>query len=76
MSDYLDIRPDGDFFLSHSHALPVTGYQFVAVCRCYLMALGVQPQEFGTHSFHIGAATKAFGVGLSNAVIQQIGHWR
>ncbi|XP_040216804.1 uncharacterized protein LOC120946105 [Rana temporaria] len=63
--DYLDIRPGvGGAFLVHENGSPMSRYQFVAVFRKCLGALGLVAKEFSAHSFRIGAATEAARNGL------------
>lgn len=76
VSEYLQLRPSGRSFLVHSDGSPVTRFQFQSVFKRCLMAVGVSPGDFGTHSFRIGAATEAARAGMSNAEVQRIGRWR
>lgn len=76
VSEYLQLRPPGGSFLNHLDGSPVTRFQFQSVFKRCLVAVGVPPGEFGTHSFRIGAATEAARAGLSNAEVQRIGRWR
>lgn len=74
--DYLAIRQEGKYFLSHAEESPVTHFQFNAVFKRCLLAIEVQLLEFGTQCFCIGEATEASRTGKSNALVQCIGHWR
>ena len=74
--DYLDIRPGvGGAFLVHENGSPMSRYQFVAVFRKCLGALGLVAKEFSAHSFRIGAATEAARNGLGEEAIKRIGRW-
>ncbi|XP_054854861.1 integrase/recombinase xerD homolog [Eublepharis macularius] len=74
---FLDCRPlgPGPLFI-HEDGSPLSRYQFSSVLRACLLAAGLPPMQFGSHSFRIGAATVAAGLGLPPSVIQSIGRWR
>ncbi|XP_054856230.1 integrase/recombinase xerD homolog [Eublepharis macularius] len=74
---YLALRPPfpGPLFAPEDK-LPLTRYQFASVLRACLRHAGFPPMRFGTHSFRIGAATVAAGLGLPAPAIQSIGRWR
>ena len=58
MANFLAARGGRPGYLfSHSDGLPLTKYQFWAVAKKALSALGFVGCKFGTHSFRIGAAT-------------------
>ncbi|KAJ1124094.1 hypothetical protein NDU88_002556 [Pleurodeles waltl] len=50
--------------------------QLLAVLRMALRRLGLDPSNYGTHSFRIGAATEARNQGKSDQLIKQLGRWR
>lgn len=66
---------EGEIFC-HASGARATAAQLLAVLRMALKRLGLNPVGFGTHSFRIGAATEAAGLGWSWDRIQQIGRWR
>lgn len=76
VSQYLEVRARGVSFLVHEDGSPVSRFQFTAVLKRCLAQAGVNPDEYGTHSFRIGAATEAARAGCSNSDIQRIGRWR
>lgn len=41
-----------------------------------LVRAGVNPDEFGTHSFRIGAVTEAARAELPEAEVMRIGRWK
>ncbi|XP_066450327.1 uncharacterized protein [Eleutherodactylus coqui] len=63
-------------FLKHASGLPLTKYQFTAVMRGSLNKLGLNPKDFGSHSFRIGAVTSAFSCGMGIEGIKRVGRWR
>lgn len=76
VSAFLEIRVQGDMFLVHEDGSPVSRFQLQSVLKRCLAHAGVNPVEYGTHSFRIGAATEASRAGLSNSEVQRIGRWR
>lgn len=48
----------------HENGLPLTQYQFQVIIWCSLLAAGFLDWLYGTHSFHIGAASTAAGLNL------------
>ncbi|XP_054844607.1 integrase/recombinase xerD homolog [Eublepharis macularius] len=74
---YLGIRPQQQGpFLIHRDLSPLTRYQFSSLLRACLETAGLPSSQFGTHSFRIGAATAAAGLGLPDKAIMAIGRWR
>ncbi|CAH2222041.1 micronuclear linker histone poly -like, partial [Pelobates cultripes] len=75
-SGYLGIRPNvsGCFFL-HADGTALSRFQFIRIFRLGLVKLGLQPTQFGSHSFRIGAATEAARLGLGDERIKRIGRW-
>lgn len=65
------------------HDTSNTSVPFVVVSRFQLLwvfpfsspSLSLPPAEFSTHSFRIGAATAAHGMGFSDEELQQLGRW-
>lgn len=76
VSDYLNYRSQGSQFLVHENGFPLTRYQFQSILKKCLAQVGVSPNDYGTHSFRIGAATEAARAGLTNAEVQRIGRWK
>lgn len=60
------IHEDG-IFLSH--------FQFVAIFRKGIRALGFREDQFSDHSFRIGAAMEGDRLVLRDDFIKQIGQW-
>ncbi|XP_077148900.1 uncharacterized protein LOC143809782 isoform X1 [Ranitomeya variabilis] len=73
---YAQFRKDGSQFFIHENGLPLLSGQFLAVMRRILLLLGFPSDEFGTHSFRIGAATEASRAGLFESEIQRVGRWK
>lgn len=59
----------------HQDGLSLSQFQFVAVFKKCLEALGLGDQKFSSHSFRIGAATEAVRWGLDEAAVKRIGRW-
>ena len=55
---------------------PLIARRFQSQLWVYFGKLGLDPDQFNTHSFRIGAATTAAKVGISSGVIKQLGRWR
>ena len=55
---------------------PLTARRFRSQLWVYFGKLGLDPYQFNTHSFRIGAVTTAAKVGISSGVIKQLGRWR
>ncbi|XP_066446920.1 uncharacterized protein [Eleutherodactylus coqui] len=84
-TEWCPVRLVRDFMVHHSgdgpllvHAAgaPLTRYQFTAVMRSCLKSLGFAPNDFGSHSFRIGAATSAFVCGLRSEEVKRVGRWK
>lgn len=74
---YASRRPAGSGqWLLHADGSPLTRFQFGAVLKRCLRQLGLPCEEYGTHSFRIGAATCAAARGLPAAAIQELGRWK
>lgn len=76
VEDYSAVRPHSEFFLTYLNVLPLTRFKFSVTLRRCLTAVGLNANDFGTHSFRIGAATEAARAGLPETEIQRIGRWR
>ncbi|XP_075053830.1 integrase/recombinase xerD homolog [Mixophyes fleayi] len=63
-------------WLVHKDSSPVTRFQFHSIMCKALDFLGLPSNEFGTHSFRIGAATVAAADGASSTAIQALGRWK
>ncbi|KAM4026862.1 uncharacterized protein ACNLHF_022731 [Anomaloglossus baeobatrachus] len=61
--------------LRHEDGAWLSRYQFVAVLRSCLRWAGERPEDYGSHSFRIGAATEASRWGLGDDMVRQIGRW-
>ena len=74
---YLMVRPSlpGPLLL-HTNGQCLSRYQFMAVLRTCIGLLNMPPEQFGIHSFRIGAATHAFEEGRSSSEIMSVGRWR
>ncbi|XP_069812969.1 uncharacterized protein [Dendropsophus ebraccatus] len=62
-------------FLVHEDKSPLTKFQFVSMLKKCLFVAGLNPTEFGTHSFRIGAATVADSLGMPGESVKRIGRW-
>lgn len=69
------IRCTSHPFLIHSNGSFLSRFQFLAVFRKGIRALGLSDSQFSGHSFRIGAATEAARLGLGEDVIKRIGRW-
>ena len=78
MGAYLGIRPSTGHpnLLVHGDGGPLTSSQFTSICRRAIAQLGDDPAHFSSHSFRIGAATTAAGLGFSEAVVKGVGRWK
>ncbi|XP_075068922.1 uncharacterized protein LOC142158646 [Mixophyes fleayi] len=76
-NQFAKIRPPGEgLWLSHLDNTPVTKFQFSALLKRALGEVDLNPVEYGTHSFRIGAATAAAARGASVNEIQALGRWK
>lgn len=73
---YSSIRPRGVQWLLHRNGLPLTRFQFGAVLKRCVDRLGLASEDYGTHSFRIGAATCAAARGVNDEGIQALGRWK
>ncbi|XP_066462916.1 uncharacterized protein [Eleutherodactylus coqui] len=74
--DVMARHSGGGPLLVHATGFPVTRYQFTAIMRSCLKNLGLAPNDFGSHSFRIGAATSAFSCGLRSEEVKRVGRWK
>lgn len=74
-SSFSSCRPSTPVFLVHADSSNLSRFQFLRVFRICLSRLGLPPTEFSTHSFRIGAATAAHGMGFSDEELQRLGRW-
>ncbi len=73
LRQYIEVRPQGPGVLfCHYSGAPLTRYQFNAVLKRALAFCGLGDQCIRAHSFRIGAATVAFGLGVPFPKIQQM----
>jgi hypothetical protein len=77
VQQFVSIRPscNGPFFC-HFSTQPVSRYQFNAVLKKALSALGLKGMSIRSHSFRIGAATEAALAGMSDNEIKSLGRWQ
>ncbi|XP_031747536.1 uncharacterized protein LOC116406780 isoform X1 [Xenopus tropicalis] len=61
--------------LVHEDESVLSRFQFTAVFRQCLTALGLAAKDYSSHSFRIGAATEAARNGLGESTIRRIGRW-
>lgn len=73
---YLNLRPQSQLsFFLHCDGVPLSRFQFVSVFRRGLDRLGVQSASYASHSFRIGAATVAHGLGFTDEQLRRVGRW-
>ncbi|OCU02335.1 hypothetical protein XELAEV_18008098mg [Xenopus laevis] len=73
---YLGIMPGAEGpLIIHENGIPLTRYQFVAIFRQELKAMGLNSAAFSSHSFCIGAATEAHRQGFTDVEVKRIGRW-
>lgn len=77
VSQFMQCRAQigGPLFI-HFNREPLTRYQFTSVLKRGVRVLGLSPDNYGSHSFRIGAATSAAMCGLSDNEIQSLGRWK
>jgi hypothetical protein len=49
--------------------------QILDLTKRLMMAIGENPEQFGTHSYRIGGATALFAMGANETVIRTMGRW-
>ena len=77
MINYFNARPkvQGALFCHLNHKY-LTRYQVVSVLKNTLTFLKLNPNDFNTHSFRIGAATSFSVLGKSDDEIKKLGRWK
>lgn len=73
VNHFFSARPAGVQFLIRKNGSPLMKYQFTTVFKRILSHLGLNPLDFGMHSFHFSAAMEAAQVGLPNNIVKRIG---
>ncbi|XP_075071361.1 uncharacterized protein LOC142160342 [Mixophyes fleayi] len=74
---FASLRPPGEGpWLIHMDNTPLTKFQFNALLKRALGEIGLNPGDYCTHSFRIGAATAAAVRGASITEIQALGRWK
>jgi len=76
---FLAVRPvvgDSAAFLCHYDATPLSRYQLQAVLRKATAAIGLDPHQYTSHCFRIGAASTFSALGCSPEEIKLCGRWR
>ena len=77
LKSYLNFRPKIDGYLfCHLNHKQVTRFQFLAVLKKALSFSNMNPDDYNTHSFRIGAATSAAIAGKSDDEIKYMGRWK
>ncbi|XP_050801467.1 uncharacterized protein LOC127047394 [Gopherus flavomarginatus] len=77
LCNYVAARPrgDGPLFI-HWDGTPLTRRQFLAVFRSALRLLGLPPEQYGVHSFWLGAVVTAVRYRCSEETILRLGRWQ
>lgn len=71
MSRFLKVRAQDEQFFTQADGSPVTRYQFSALFKRCLVAVGVEAKEYGLHSFLIGVGTEAVrGLGYATGEME------
>ena len=65
----------GLLFIFHD-GTPLTSQSLVVAMQQALQKTGLEVARFTGHSFHIGTATTAAQVGLSDSLIKALGQWK
>ncbi|KAM3931107.1 LOW QUALITY PROTEIN: uncharacterized protein RB166_004615 [Leptodactylus fuscus] len=68
---FVSVRPPSSQFLVHVDGSFFTRFQFESLFKRCLVTLGVPPDDFGTHLFHIRAATAVDAAGLTEDKIKR-----
>ena len=77
LTHFLSFRgPSGNTLFQLPYGKTVTQDQVMHVLRQALQFLGLNPDEYGTHSFRIGRCTDLTMAGYTDAQLRQIGRWR
>ena len=73
---YVGVRgPVSGPFFRFENGAPLTKAVFISRVRTALITLGLNCQNYASHSFCIGAATTAARAGLEDSVIRSLGRW-
>ncbi|KAM7168698.1 uncharacterized protein RBU57_006586 isoform 1-T1 [Macrochelys suwanniensis] len=77
LCNYVAARPrgDGPLFV-HWDGTPLTRRQFLAVFHSALRLLGLRPEQYGVHSFWLGAVVTAVRYRCSEEAILRLGRWQ
>lgn len=76
VSEFLKVRPNClGSLLCHFDGKPLTKYQFSAVLKRSLNAIGICSKRFKSHSFRIGMASTYAMEGMSDDEIKRLGRW-
>ena len=77
MQVYLRVRPAcGSILMCHFDGSPITRGQFCYVLGRSIQFCGWPVTDFKSHSFRIGAATRAAELGIADEIIMQMGRWK
>ena len=77
MLAYLSLRgPNPGMLFQYADKSPLTKSRFVADFRARLTQAGIASHNYSGHSFRIGAATTAAGIGIEDSMIQTLGRWK
>ena len=77
MLAYLSLRgPNPGMLFQYADKSPLTKSRFVADFRARLTQAGIASHNYSGHSFRIGAATTAAGIGIEDSLIQTLGRWK
>ncbi|XP_045616462.2 integrase/recombinase xerD homolog [Procambarus clarkii] len=77
LSKYFNYRGLGPGpIFKHAAGAPVTRRDFSKILRSALTPLGLPPDDYAPHSFHIGRATQLSRDGLATSEIMAVGRWR
>lgn len=73
MQSYLDVRPNiEETLFCHLNGKPLSRYQVSSMLRKVIRFIGLNDEEYNTHSFRIGAATTASLMGKSDDEIRKV----
>ena len=78
MVNRIRIPPSSPAFswVRDNSVVPVTYGQFQRFLKCKISEIGMDPEQFSSHSFRRGGASWAFKVGVPPAFIQLQGDWQ
>lgn len=77
LNKYIQLRGDspGPFF-AHPPNKAINRSNFSSKLRQAIVFCGLNPAQFKTHSFRIGACTEYVAAGASDSQIRQLGRWK